>query len=329
MRYYLNINQEAVIRHGLDLDFEDCAILGFVTQFMVATDAVKQVDTDGNLWVWIRWKLVGDQLPMLRKRQGDGSFAPWSSDSIYNRMRSLEERGYIRIEYDDQARRSWVSVTAKGLLLTSPPDQPYADRDRDQAGDQPRTCIRPTSDVHPTHLGRASEVILEEYKSINQKTEKGACTSHVRDAGAHARLEPPETVTFDKVTGTIKGWGIEVSVNDILDLAKDNSPVISPFPALPDFDWWWKAYGYDGDRMKAEVEFYPLAYEPEKWALVVYHTVLSRIAQPNKRYRAKPYKYLKDKTYLNGEIVDYRDEGRHKGGIDISSDNLGNVNPWS
>lgn len=63
-KYSININQFAVVKHGLKLDLIDCALFDYLKDF-AHCDKISKTFSDGKSYFYIKWNKIVDDMPML------------------------------------------------------------------------------------------------------------------------------------------------------------------------------------------------------------------------------------------------------------------------
>lgn len=71
MKYYIFINQYAVLANGLDLDIIDLAIFDFIKSFANSDKCVKMQTPEG-VYFWISHKLILEEMPILNIKTNQG-----------------------------------------------------------------------------------------------------------------------------------------------------------------------------------------------------------------------------------------------------------------
>lgn len=84
-KYYICINQRAIVELGLDLDFTDVSIFEYIKSFSNSSKCVK-VNTDDGIFFWVSHKNIMDEMPMLRIKTAQG---------IINRVEKLISAGLL------------------------------------------------------------------------------------------------------------------------------------------------------------------------------------------------------------------------------------------
>ena len=92
MKYNFNLNQYAVITHGLKLDVIDLCVFDAFKDLANSAGCIKRID-DGRVYFWIDYNIVIENAPMLGLN---------SKDSVYRRMKKLEAAGVIMFHNENQ-----------------------------------------------------------------------------------------------------------------------------------------------------------------------------------------------------------------------------------
>lgn len=152
MRYNLFINQKAIIESGMDIDIYDAHILSFISQWIKSKD-VKKVTFDNEDYFWISYKLIIDNLPLLKMKK----------DTVYRRLKRMSEMGIINPHQDNKKMgASYYSISEIFSILTygfssEPTDKnpyPYGHSSEPPTDENPnplRIEIRTPTDVHPNY----------------------------------------------------------------------------------------------------------------------------------------------------------------------------------
>ena len=92
MKYNFNINQYAVIKHGLKLDVIDLCVFDVLIDLADSQDCIKQLD-NGMVYFCIDYNLVIKNAPILGLN---------TKDSVYRRMKKLADAGVIVFHKENQ-----------------------------------------------------------------------------------------------------------------------------------------------------------------------------------------------------------------------------------
>lgn len=111
MKWSWNINQRAVIDNNLDIDVIDLSIFEMLKDF-THSSRCKKLDVNGKMYYLMGWKLVVDQLPILKLR---------TRRSVTKRYEKLKNAGIIEAHPGNKALRGmWFSWGVNyDLLITS------------------------------------------------------------------------------------------------------------------------------------------------------------------------------------------------------------------
>jgi hypothetical protein len=345
MKFILIINQQSIIDNNLDLDFEDAAILQFINDFTACDESVKRWK-DNRVWAWVRWQLIIRQLPMLRRRDANGDWQPWKTDTVYSRIKALVSRGFLLFEYEDD--KQWVALTSMGRKAIGVVNEAYPARalnqaspaQVDQVGDPIR--IRAASDPNPSSLRSESDHISNiEYKRIDDKGDRER--AHVR--GKEVAPEPqtpqppsnpppsqyPDFVQVDRPNKTVTILGITFA-NDEARAVKEKIDLgLAALASNEEWYWWWEAYGVQVSQQATEIEWFKWNTHADR-ERIIWHTAVFAHVTPL-TFRPEPWKYLKYARFNDSNIIDRRDKPKVSSMMPENSlpkGNLGgktNINP--
>lgn len=152
MKYSININQKAVKDNNLDLDIIDCAILDFLIGFSVSNKVVKII-YENETYCWFSHSNIQEQLPILDLKK----------DTVYRRLKSLCEKGFIRQNPNNQELgRSYYNITELALLLVFSDERATSDKNPKVSDENPKP-----SDKNPN-----DKYIIKEYNETNNTSSK-------------------------------------------------------------------------------------------------------------------------------------------------------------
>ena len=64
MQFGFYINQKAMVEMALDLNYDDIAVFEFIKSY-THSKKVEKLDVEGELYYWVSWKLIVEELPFL------------------------------------------------------------------------------------------------------------------------------------------------------------------------------------------------------------------------------------------------------------------------
>lgn len=103
MKFNLTINQKAIIENKFDLDVIDAIILDYLLSF-VKSEAVLSIQEKNRKFYWFSHEKISSELPILQLKK----------DSIFRRMKSLSEKGFLIQSSQSQfLGRSFYAITEK------------------------------------------------------------------------------------------------------------------------------------------------------------------------------------------------------------------------
>lgn len=73
MKYNIRINQQAIVKHQLDIDLIDAAILDFFESWVLTGNIVK-LDDNGITYYWLDYKNLINEMPLLKIKSKDGVY---------------------------------------------------------------------------------------------------------------------------------------------------------------------------------------------------------------------------------------------------------------
>lgn len=137
MKYTVLINQKAIIDQGIDIDFNDGAIIDWMLSFSAHASCQRMVE-DGHCWYWFSYALIVKELPMLRMKK----------DSVYRRMKNLTAIGLI-IPHPKNMKsgQTWFTFTPKMGSIT----HGFKSEPSENNPNTPGFSSVPPSDFHPTN----------------------------------------------------------------------------------------------------------------------------------------------------------------------------------
>lgn len=103
MKFNININQLAIIKSGIDIDFVDAILIDFLIDFS-KVDSIVKVRKNNLDFFWFSYEKINEELPLLNLKK----------DSIYRRMKKLCGVGLL-IHFDESQMfgRSLFAITEK------------------------------------------------------------------------------------------------------------------------------------------------------------------------------------------------------------------------
>jgi hypothetical protein len=181
MKPIIVINQIAIVKAKLDIDFIDAVILDFICATPNWNSVVK-LNKGDDTYYWVSYKLISKQLPMLKMKK----------DSIYRRVKHLAEVGLIDILEDSQkVGKTFLKITSKAKALFFTEDETIDNTDQSDASDEnPKGFGNKSegngqnkekeafsgvkdqsdpSDIHPNPFGFSSELIVIDYKKEKEE----------------------------------------------------------------------------------------------------------------------------------------------------------------
>jgi hypothetical protein len=290
MKFDINVNQRAIIEHGLDLDLVDGAILDYCLTFARSGSCQTRIFED-ELYYWFEHKNICDQLPILKMKP----------DSAYRRMKGLCDKKFLKAyKNNKQVNGSWYALGLQtDLLPTIGRKSDGAPEPTDENPMVPTQTIgfsSEPSEQNPMGIGNPSDGPSEQnpmYKYIreleynnNSNTLKGASAEKIDLVEAEKKEEPPEVPAAPpQPAAPVRG--------DPFFLKRDAEQLNVPFSL------WWDAYGAASAEATCRTLWIDLTDEERTKALQ--HTPLYIKATP-KRWRKSPINYLELK-FFNEEII--------------------------
>jgi len=164
MKWNININQKAIVQHGLDIDMIDAAIFDCLKDYTHSTICKKMQDVGGQYYS-MPYKKVMEELPLLPIKTNDG---------VYRRFKKLEVAGLIEM-HEDNAKMGivWFKFgrNYEKMIRDEPTDTPRIENrtpgsNTDETEPTPRIENRTPPDEKPTHPNTFSYTFISILKDI-------------------------------------------------------------------------------------------------------------------------------------------------------------------